>query len=45
MLVGSAAGVDLAQIPTAGANLDTMLLEHQLGPERSFVILGASMLA
>jgi hypothetical protein len=29
MLVGSAAAVDLAQIPTAGANLDTMLLEHQ----------------
>jgi hypothetical protein len=29
MLVGLAAVVDLAQIPTAGANLHTMLLEHQ----------------
>jgi hypothetical protein len=29
MLVRSAAAVDLAQVPTAGANLDTMLLEHQ----------------
>ena len=29
MLVGSAAGVDPAQIPTAGPNLDTILLEHQ----------------